>query len=237
MKRFKLLSLIALFSVLFVSCEEPKEEPTYYKIINNTGSTITDIKIYELDANNAVIRTLTADDEDSEYSDVVSVDYNSLIEADKDAVAVKVSFKIIGETYTTIQNLRINNKSEIIIERPDNLTTYTVEFNVNADWDDDDYLYLVEIDERNANGSLVQRQEFDYVYGLGGKIPEYKAHSNTKTVQVFFYMYPEAGHDGGKSKEFTITKGEYNEIIVYGGECEMYCKSASGEKKTLKNEK
>ncbi len=233
--KLRFLTLIAVLTALFTSCEEP-EEPRYYKIINSTGSTITDIRIYELDENNAVIQSLTAYDEDSEFDDVVYTP-NNIREADKDAFAIKVSFKIIGETYTTTQLLRTNGDSEIIIERPFGLTTYTVEFNVNADWDDDSYLHLVEICEYNAWDDIVQRKEINSIYAFGGKTYEYKAHPNTTRVKASFYIFPHRGEDGFETKEFTITYGEYNEFIVYGGECTAFCKSASGEKKALKNKK
>lgn len=226
----KFLLIITMIAMLFTACNDKDDDTnsngntarldTSYSIKNYTGSTITDIKIYELDANYA---TITSKHSNSCENGMCVTDsysyYDYSFTANNDAVSVKVSYKIAGQTFSNTFSLRKGNKTEIAIERPTNLTTYTIEFEVSADWDDDDYLYYVEIDEFNSNGSVIQSYEYNKLYGLGTVLDEVKANSNTKTVRAYFYFYPDRGSGIYKSKEFQIIKGEYNEFIIYGSEC------------------
>lgn len=107
---------------------------------------------------------------------------------------------------------------------------------MSADWDDDDYLYYVSVEELNSNYSVVKEYEYYRILGVGTVLDEVKASSTAKVVKAYFYFYPEKGHDGCSSKEFTLIPGEHNEFIVYGSECTFFCKnSKEGEGLLLTN--
>ena len=244
MKR-QFLFIVAMIAMVFMACEEEKEnvnnssnssskKETTYSIKNYTNSTITDIKVYELDANNITISS--ADFNSCGSSEYIYDYYNRYFTAKDDAESIKISYKIAGQTFTNTFRLRKGDKTEIIIERPANLTTYTVTFRVSADWDDDDYLYYVSVEELNSNYSVVKEYEYYRILGVGTVLDEVKASSTAKVVKAYFYFYPEKGHDGCSSKEFTLIPGEHNEFIVYVSECTFFCKnSKEGEGLLLTN--
>lgn len=231
----KFLLIITIFTMLFAACKDEDDDSytnssnetpseTIYCVKNQTGSTITDVNIYELDTDNATISSKHYNSCDN--GDYVSEYYfQQSFTANKDATYIKVSYKIAGQTYSNTFTLRKGDRTEIIIERPANLTTYSVEFNVLADWDDDDYLYYVSVSELNSNYSVIQNYDYSKVYGLGTVLDEVKANANTKTVVVYFYFYPDRGTRIYSSKEFQIIKGEHNKLVVYGSECSKNPKS------------
>ncbi len=226
-----------------MGCENEKDESvkenakTRYSVMNHTGSTISDLKIYELDANNATISSNNYK-ECKDGENILGGTFHYFLTANKDAKSIKANYKIAGESFTDTFALTQGKDREIILERPYNLTTYSMEFFVSADWDDDDYLYYVEIDEYDANHSVVQRQEYYRINGVGTITDEVKCNSKTKSVQAFFYFYPHRGEDGAESREFTIVKGEHNKFVVYGSECTFFCKGNQVNKNlTLTNGK
>lgn len=92
-----------MIAMVFMACEEEKEnvnnssnssskKETTYSIKNYTNSTITDIKVYELDANNITISS-------ADFNSCGSVEYiydyyNRYFTAKDDAESIKISYKI-----------------------------------------------------------------------------------------------------------------------------------------------
>ena len=59
---------------------------------------------------------------------------------------------------------------------------------MSADWDDDDYLYYVSVEELNSNYSVVKEYEYYRILGVGTVLDAVKASSTAKVVKAYFYF-------------------------------------------------